>query len=306
MKKQKYAKAVMILLVLVLFAVVEAMPAYAASNGTPPLIPTTGDVWDGSVEEPQTLVQKDGVYYYEITKCSQLAYVAQTGGAWQTYNYILGNNLILNDVILTWDDEGNCTNAETLLEWTPIRGFSGIFLGNGYTISGMYASITAEYYTGFFGSLYGDVDGILIVNSYVVGGDYTGGLAGSASKTGADIKNCTFSGAVKGGSNVGGLIGDADCQYVDHLINYADVFGENHVAGIIGKFYAYGIKDCLNYGDIHATGDYVGGIADYSDIYDISGCYNSGSVTGKNNVGGIIGALSNASTSSSCNYGSVT
>ena len=65
-----------------------------------PAIPETGDVWDGSITQPTTLVQKDGVYYYEITKCSELAYVAQTGGEWLSYNYILGNDLNINNVSL--------------------------------------------------------------------------------------------------------------------------------------------------------------------------------------------------------------
>lgn len=113
-----------------------------AEEEVPPSIPTTGDVWDGGIEQPTTLVQKDGISYYEIAKCSQLAHVAQTGGDWLTYNYILGDNLILNDVVLTWDENGNCTNVEELLEWASIGtsrpGFSGNFLGNGYTVSGIY------------------------------------------------------------------------------------------------------------------------------------------------------------------------
>lgn len=74
-----------------------------SATSTSPAIPTTGDIWDGTTIEPKNLVSKDGVYYYEITKCSELAYVAETGGDWLTYNYLLGSNLIFNDTIIEWD-----------------------------------------------------------------------------------------------------------------------------------------------------------------------------------------------------------
>lgn len=61
-----------------------ALAAATLLGEIPPSIPTTGDVWDGSIEEPAKLVEWDYTYY-EITKCSQLAYVAQVGASgWGT------------------------------------------------------------------------------------------------------------------------------------------------------------------------------------------------------------------------------
>lgn len=309
MKTHKYALFPLVLLVVFFFAAVGTTPAYAASEGTPPPIPTTGDIWDGSIEQPETLVQRDGVYYYEITKCSQLAYVAQTGGDWLTYNYILGNDLILNDVVLTWDEEGNCTNTEELLEWAPIGdghpGFSGVFLGNGYTISGMY--IPNGYTVGLFSWLSGEVSNLTIVNGYVSGRNWVGGLAGIAQGRSHSLTNCSFSGAVCGSSSdirsyLGGLVG-----YLETMIqgsnNYADVFGTGYIGGIAGNA-DDGIKNCCNYGMVYGE-DSIGGIVGYMKFSEVSGCGNYGTVYGKNDVGGIIGNGNGRKTINSYNVGTV-
>lgn len=293
------------------------------SEKTPPPIPTTGDVWDGGIEKPTKLVERDGIKYYEITKCSQLAYVAQTGDVWLTYDYILGNNLILNDVVLTWDAEGNCTNdAKELNEWVPIgtrtAGFSGKFLGNGYVISGIYISAT-ERDVGFFGGLDrgGNVDGIVIVNSYVSGNWFTGGLAGYAKASDGTISNCSFAGAVKGktgailaGSATGGLIGYAlgPAMIIKGSTNYATIWGIGQVAGIVGYGHYATIRTSCNYGDIKGNTD-VGGIvgvsSDSSLRHPIENCYNLGYITGSENAGGISGNAQYSDVSFCYNAGTV-
>ena len=114
----------------------------SASSAAPPPIPTEGNVWDGvTITKPTKIVRKDGVNYYEISTCAELAFVAQTGGDWLGRNYLLKNHLILNDVVLECDAEGNLLNApRSLHPWTPIgsqKQFTGIFDGGGFTISGL-------------------------------------------------------------------------------------------------------------------------------------------------------------------------
>ena len=75
-----------------------------AVDSTPPEIPTEGDVWDGnSRTRPSQIIQIDGQNYYKITKCSELAYVATAGEEYLSRNYILANNLILNNVELKYE-----------------------------------------------------------------------------------------------------------------------------------------------------------------------------------------------------------
>jgi len=127
-----------------------------------PAIPTTGAVWDGTTEEftSEDLVQIGDLYYYEISNAEQLAFLAETGGDWLTYNYILTTNIILNDVKLEWDADGTLT-TENVLEWTPIYDFKGIFDGNGYTIKNLTVDSSAQtgehYSSGLFGWVEGKV-----------------------------------------------------------------------------------------------------------------------------------------------------
>jgi hypothetical protein len=73
-------------------------------TSTPPEIPTTGDVWDGvSKEAPSEIIQKDGKNYYAVRTGAQLAYIAWEGDTWLSKNYILMNNIILNDIIFEWE-----------------------------------------------------------------------------------------------------------------------------------------------------------------------------------------------------------
>ena len=301
-----------------------------AVESTPPAIPTEGDVWDGeTLTAPSKLVQKDGVYYCEITKCAELAYVAQTGGEWLSKNYILANDLILNDVELTWDADGNLLNGPaTLHEWTPIGDnsteFTGKFDGGGHTVSGVYINQPGKNYIGFFGyAKGGTIRDLTVVNSDIRGRAYVGGIAGYTTTTTSSISisNCVNHGAVTGSgwyvggivgyawssvsgcvnygavtgneAYVGGIAGDADSHSsVSGCANYGAVTGNgSRVGGIAGHADSYSsVSDCVNYGAVTGGGDEVGGIAGYADSYSsVSGCANCGTVTGSGSVGGISG-----------------
>lgn len=248
----------------------------------------------------------DNVTYYVINTGKELAYIAQTGGDWLGYNYILANDIVLNDVELTYDENGNLTvDASTLNQWTPINGFKGIFDGNGHSISGVYVNTTSS--AGFFANCRGDVSNLRITNSYIKGGSNVGGICGSFNETGKDMVNCFYDGAVIGTSNIGGLIGLNNATNISKCGNYGDVWGTgNYVCGIVGSFYAYGIDDCFNEGNITSTGDYVAGIAGSSDTYSINNCVNKGNITGRNYVAGICGKIEKANIWSCGNTGIIT
>lgn len=274
-----------------------------AADAAPPAIPTEGDVWDGTTEAPTTIVQKDGVSYYEITKCSQLAYLATVDEDSEfvtTYNYILGNNLILNDVVLTWDKDGNLlTDTATLHKWTPIPNVQGTVQGNGHIISGLYINGASSIYSGLFSEVK-TVNDLHLVNSHVQGASqYTGGLAGYAYK----LDSCSVSGVIKSTSTenyslTGGLVGLSG--YTSNSVNYAAVYGEYDVGGIEGVGYWDGATNCKNYGAIVGN-TCTGGISG-SSSHSVKNCENFGSVTGKDQVGGISGS---GSVSACCNYGRV-
>lgn len=288
-------------------------PAFAADTGsTPPPIPTSGDVWDGTVTAPTKLVQKNGVYYYEITTCEELAYVAQTGGDWLSYNYLLANDLILNDVVLTWDENGELTNTEELLEWTPISSFSGTFDGDGCTISGLYYKNPTGVCAGLFGSLSNKNEAVVrnvnLVNSYVYGNYWVGGIVGD--KSTSEISRCTFSGLVKAMDTcAGGIFGIGDSGYgniVSYCKNYGTIISDHDAGGVGGAGGDY--ENCANYGLVKYSGGnstysgkLFGGIVSKGD--DISNCINYGNISGKSMAGGIAGETYTVSNSK--NYGTV-
>ena len=264
--------------------------AAETAEANAPEIPTDGDVWDGSITQPTKLVQKDGVYYYEITKCAELAYVAQTGGDWLGYNYILGNNLILNDVELTWDEAGNLTNAEALNQWIPISLFQEIFDGNGYTISGLFVD-SKESFVGLFECINSGaiVKNLIINNAYVKGRYYAGGLTGRTQNT-ANIENCYFSGLVTS-NHSGGLVGDANSSNIDNCKTDGTVIGAEHAGGLCSNTNYASISNCISasdvYGGTYSTGGLVGGATNGRVVI-----YNSsalGDVCGDGSVGGFIG-----------------
>ena len=85
-------------------------------------------------------------------------------------------------------------------------------------------------------------------------------------------------------------------------VSYATVYGRNYVGGIVGfkgqSMRKCFINNCAFYGDIIATGEGIGGIvgsgylagsAPNSPCVTIENCYATGSIKGKNKVGGIFG-----------------
>ena len=162
----------------------------------------------------------------------------------------------------------------------------------------------------------GTVKNLTIKNSYFSGTQYTGGITGNNSGT---VDNCHVSAIVNGTEDVGGVVGfnsatvvncsnagtvTGSSSFIGGIIGYhisdteiinchnsATVTGSSSIGGIAGRSSAL-ITKCSNSGKISATNDDVGGITGIGTIYDgsaISYCSNTGYVTGRDFVGGILG-----------------
>ncbi|MEG2624449.1 MAG: fibronectin type III domain-containing protein, partial [Clostridia bacterium] len=245
---------------------------------------------------------------------------------------------------------------------TEPHAFWGVFDGNGHSISGVYINETSD--TGATGAtglfryvdsyhLTGTVKNLTIKNSYIgskshvtgsvagvncgtvenckssafvrvdaqqgaVGG--IGGVVGSNNNYWAVTKNCTFTGdvtATGAAPYVGGIVGQNFKGYVKRCANSGSVTASvDKVGGIVGsniplntsdndkkygeKAFDGKVLDCVNTGSITGT-DAVGGIVGYSEIWrtelvpgEIARCENSGRVTAtdaKGPAGGIVGAF---------------
>ena len=198
---------------------------------------------------------------------------------------------------------GNITLTEA---WTPIgtdaTKFSGIFNGQGYTISGI--SGTGSY-LGLFAYLGGGarVENVNVAAVDLSGGPYLAGIAAVADHTGGQIviRNChALSGTISGI--------DSDDTWVRYL------------AGIVGYGYANGgtslvIEKCTNSVYINAkdNSDNSGGIAGYVNSATITSCINYAAVhgnayseeNGSSNFGGICGQASGSTFAGCANYGAI-
>ena len=147
------------------------------------------------------------------------------------------------------------------------HAFSGVFDGNGHTISGFTYTAENSYYIGVFGFISdaGRVENISLVDVNVIGLSCVGGLVGYNNGT---ISNCNSTGAVTGVDNSG---------YIGGLVGYS--------GGSISNCYSTGTVTGGNYSY------YLGGLVGVSDG-SISNCYSTSSVTGGDNsycFGGLVG-----------------
>ena len=153
--------------------------------------------------------------------------------------------------------------------WTPIKGFAGIFDGNGHTVSGGLHA-TDSLYAGVFSDLKGTVKDLTV--SAAVSTTHTsniclGGIVGFLDENGS-IENCTFSGTL---------------QKVDGVLNK-----QISVGGIVGKSFGT-ISGCTNNGTVYGAdatvseskyvSAFTGGIVGWSVSGSVYGCTHSGTLT---------------------------
>ena len=167
-----------------------------------------------------------------------------------------------------------------------IEEFTGVFDGNGYTISNL--NINGGYNENYLG-LFGFIDGAIIKNldleSVVITGEsFIGGLVGRNYGT---IINCYATGSVTGDESIGGLVGFnggiiSKC-YVNASINGWD----SCTGGLVGMNEGY-ILSCYSTSSVEGS-ECTGGLVGGNDG-SISNCYSTGSVNGSEFVGGLVGA----------------
>lgn len=150
---------------------------------------------------------------------------------------------------------------------------------------------TGYTYKGFFNGISSSVD--------IIGGDYTGGIAGGKDDNSANeyitISNCFVNSTISGINKVGGILGGvyrgfckiSNCGYV------GSISGTSNVGGICGYTYQYNsysgtIKGSYAVAYVRGTGENTGGLIGYSQS-PVEDCYFSGRVIGQKYTGGLIG-----------------
>jgi len=182
--------------------------------------------------------------------------------------------------------------------------FTGVFDGNGHTISNFSYSSTETNYTGLFGCI-GDpnaeIKDLGLINCNVDAGTGTrvGSLVGRVWD--GTITNCYAEGGSVSSSGIRGCVGGLVGINGVEMLSYAtitncyatvSVMGSRCVGGLVG-YNSDTITNCYATGDV-TGGEDVGGVVGHNGWLDesdgiISNCYSSGNVSGETQVGGLVG-----------------
>lgn len=217
---------------------------------------------------------------YLIASLDNLYWLSQTSTAWSS------------SCIQTADIDATTTSAwDNGSGFLPISNgrayFTGVYDGQGHTITGFTINRSSTDYTGLFSYLgtNGTVKNLRLTGSSVTGGSTVGGVVGENEGT---ITNCYNMGTVSGTTYIGGIAG-LNYSTVTGCQNTGTVNGTNNVGGVTGVIDHGSISNSHNTGTVSGTG-FVGGLAGTTASSSIINCYNTGSISGTSNyVGGVAG-----------------
>jgi hypothetical protein len=206
--------------------------------------------------------QKEGVpivpYYYW----------GQTGEPNDPIQIFTGQQVLgLGSVPCVWDKHFILLNDVNMQEQGAIIGtagtsgtpFTGVFDGNNHLISNLYISNTHDS-SGLFGHIDSSgavVKDLTLVSPYIEGGNKSGSLVGHLES--GLVSNChVIDGYVAGDDYVGGLIGDSN-EFLEGSTCDAYVIGGSDVGGLIGYSEGKTTRDCSAAGTVTGVGR-VGGL----------------------------------------------
>ena len=241
--------------------------------------------WDG---ESYTEPAKNGQGVYLISSPDELMWFDKKAK-------MTDSAKLLADITINEDVSGSDATSQKY-KWTPIgtssKAYTGIFDGNGYTISGLYIDSKVKH-TGLFGYIgnNGEVKNLTIANSVITSTqNYTGAVVGESI---GNVTNChtTATTQVTGINYVGGIAGDlGGSMSLSQCSNAAEIVG-----GVAANQYQrYGYVGGIA-GGVHSTASNA-----------LTDSYNTGTVTGLKKVGGVTGGIYNGgSVQNVYNIGSV-
>lgn len=199
--------------------------------------------------------------------------------------------------------QGNPWQISTLADFLAFA----YYVNDGHNMKGEYVKLMDNIKTvttpvGYYdASVDASVDPQNVKKQFV--GDFDGnGKTVTLSINQTAKKSCGLFGAIAEGANIHDVT-------VEGTVNstFDDAAG---VCGLVNAAAGAKITNCVNKANVKSTGNYIGGIAGFSDAGDIStlvfdNCVNEGSIAGKTMVGGVCGILRNGTVINSKNSGNV-
>ncbi len=212
---------------------------------------------------------------YIITTADELNAIRQDVSA----HYRLDNDIDLTSTV-AWDLGRG---------WEPVGStgdpFTGTFDGAGYRIEHLAQNKPHTQNQGLFGVCQNStIQKLIIQDSNIQGGDYSGGLTGSFDN--GILHLVSYEGVVLGGSSTGGLAGEYQGE-MRHSYTKGSVSGSNRVGGLAGKVLPGSIiSDCYSHASVR--GDTIAGGFAGESAGSLYRSYSAGMVTGASGNGGFL------------------
>ena len=188
--------------------------------------------------------------------------------------------------------------------WMPIGDdripYSGVFEGNGHTISDLFIDRFDLNFVGLFGEVSNVVNGLRLSYVRVTGGSNTGTLAGWNSGT---ISESYSHGVVSCTRDCGGLVGtNGENGVVSKSESAVDITGGSVVGGLAGVNY-WVISESFSTGRTSGVSRVAGGLVGFN-FHTIIDSYGTG-VTRANDIAGGIAAINQGEIAGSYSSGTV-
>ncbi len=260
--------------------------------------------------------------YYAIENAGQLYWFAKNVNAqtigtsssnWNNTSIYVVVNAVLTDNItdnVGVLDENGALKTGVFRAWTPIGigsystsvYFSGVFDGNGKTVSGLYRADSSTRNIALIAATIESkavIKNVTVKDSYFFADCFVAGIVGSLGN--GKMENCHSYATVKGETSIGGVVGYINNQAsAEGCTNHGLVFGSNMTGGFVGELSGNAkVKNCANYGDVcwvRGSEGYMGGfVGSTSSGNTMENCFNCGDVTYSasnaydNYIGGFVG-----------------
>jgi len=205
---------------------------------------------------------------YQISKAEDLIELTTTFADCNKH-FIQTANISFNSDPSQQDWNGN-GNAGPVTGFIPIGNntirFTGVYNGDGHTISNLFINCSNQDILGLFGRVDGsaEIKNLGLLNVNITGKNNVGGLVGYNS--GGNISHSYTVGSVIGNNNVGGFVGYNSNGSIITCYTTTNIEGDNNVGGFVG----------------YNTGT-------------ITSSYSAGSVIGNEEFGGFVGYNSSGS-----------